>query len=212
MSDTYTFHINGAPPDFFDKVHALLAQLPAGALTTGDTLSVETALDLIDRVTPDARHLIRLAVEGNGRALGADFRAQRGEGSLNGATTSLTLAVKALKKEGRWPASVPGVLISTKAGPEGYRKTHAFTMPPALVPVFRAALQRHDKPPAGDPEAVVGHLAELYEEMGRPAHAAREFAQDFLERHAGDLAVWAVHQMAKSPPDSLFDPSQTTEG
>ncbi|MFF5393315.1 hypothetical protein ACFY5H_34275 [Streptomyces sp. NPDC013012] len=39
MSDTYTFHINGAPLDFFDKVHALVAQLPAGALTTGDTLS-----------------------------------------------------------------------------------------------------------------------------------------------------------------------------
>ncbi|NEA18966.1 hypothetical protein [Streptomyces halstedii] len=193
-------------------MYALVARLPAGALTAGDTPTIEAAAELLDRVTLDARHLIRLAVEGDGRALGADFRAQRGEGRLNGATTSLTCAVKALSKEGRWPASVPGVLISTKAGPEGYRKTHAFTMPSALVPVFRAALRRHDKPADGNPEAALGHLAELYEEMGRPAHIARELAQDFLERHAGDLAVWAGHRMAKSPPDSLLDPFQTTEG
>lgn len=210
MSDAYTVRISGAPPDFFDKMHALVAQLPAGALTTGDTLTVETAFDLFDRVTPDAKHLIRLAVEGNGRALGADFRAQRGEGSLNGATTSLTLAVKALKKEGRWPESVPGVLISTKAGPEGYRKTHAFTMPPALVPVFRAALQRHGKPPAGDPQAVVDHLVAMYEEMGRPTHRARQCAQDFLEQHADDLAAWLTHRT--SPQNSGPEPTPPTKG
>ncbi|MFJ4342605.1 hypothetical protein [Streptomyces sp. NPDC088915] len=213
MNDSYTLHISGAPPDFFDKVHALLARLPAGALTTGDTPTVETAAELFDRVTPDARHLIRLAVEGDGRALGADFRAQRGEGRLNGATTSLTRAVKSLTEKGRWPASVPGVLTSTKAGPEGYRKTHAFTMPPALVPVFRTALQRHNKPPAGDPQAIVGHLAELLEDLvGMTHEGAREFAQDFLERHAGDLAVWVVHRMAQSPPDPLLDPPPATEG
>ncbi|MFE3608342.1 hypothetical protein [Streptomyces goshikiensis] len=196
MSDAYTLHISGAPPDFFDKMHALVAQLPAGALTDGDTLTVETAVELFDRVTLDAQHLLRLAVEGNGRALGADFRAQRGEGRLNGATTSIARAVKSAAEKGRWPASVPGVLTSTKAGTEGYRKTHAFTMAPALVPVFRAAIQRHDKPSAGDPQAIVGHLAELYEEMGHPAHRARELAEDFLDQHAGDLALWAVHRMA----------------
>ncbi|MFF7816046.1 hypothetical protein ACFZCF_29575 [Streptomyces sp. NPDC007945] len=201
MSDAYTLHVTGAPPDWFDKMHALLAQLPDGTLTTGDTLTVEAAFDLFARVTPDARHLIRLAVDGNGRALGADFRARHGEGRLNGATTSLTRAVKALTAQGRWPASVPGVLTSTKAGPEGYRKTHAFTMAPALVPVFRAAIHRYDKGPAGDPEAVVNNLALLYEELGR-GDQARHLALRFLTRHADDLAAWLAHR-----PDT-----QQTEG
>ncbi|MGW2984150.1 hypothetical protein [Streptomyces goshikiensis] len=104
--------------------------------------------------------------------------------------------MKSAAEKGRWPASVPGVFTSTKVGAEGYRKTHAFTMAPALIPVFRAAIQRHDRPSAGDPQAIVGHLAGLYEEMGHPAHLARELAEDFLDQHAGDLALWAVHRMA----------------
>ncbi|MFF0754365.1 hypothetical protein [Streptomyces sp. NPDC004267] len=210
MSDTYTLHITGAPPDWFEKMHALVAQLPADALTADDTLTVETAFDLFDRVTPDAKHLLRLAVAGNGRALGADFRAQRGEGRLNGATTSITLAVKALRKKGSWPASAPDVLTSTKAGPEGYRKTHAFYMTAALVPVFRAAIQRHDKPPAGDPQAMVGHLAVVFEEMGFSTPVARESAQEFLERHADDLAAWLAHH--SGPQDRAPEQTSHTEG
>ncbi|MFH8254200.1 hypothetical protein [Streptomyces roseolus] len=104
------------------------------------------------------------------------------------------------RTQGRQQA-IPGVLTSTKAGPEGYRKTHAFTMVPALVPVFRAAVHRYDKGPAGDPEAVVNNLALLYEELGR-GDQARHLAVRFLTQHADDLAAWLAHR-----PDT-----QQTEG
>ncbi|MFK3734674.1 hypothetical protein ACI2LJ_30910 [Streptomyces sp. NPDC088090] len=200
MSDAYTLHITGAPPEWFDKMHALLAQLPAGTLTADDTPTVEAAFELFTRVTPDAKHLIRLAVAGNGHALGADFRAQRGEGRLNGATTSLTRAARTLTEQGRWPPSVPGVLTSTKAGPEGYRKTHAFTMVPALVPVFRTAIQQYDKGPAGDPQAAIDRLAEVFENLGScTREAASQAARDFLQRHADDLAAWLAHRPHTDP-------------
>ncbi|MFJ5143019.1 hypothetical protein [Streptomyces sp. NPDC088707] len=209
MSDAYTLNISGAPPDFFDKMHELLAQLPDGALTPGDTPTVEAAFTLFDRVTLDAKHLLRLAVEGNGRALGADFRAQYGEARLNGATTSLTRHLQSLTKAGDWPESVPRVLISTKAGTEGWRKTHAFSMAPALVPVFRVAIRRFDKG-AGDPQAVVDHLVALFEEMGRPTRDAREFAREFLEQHANDLAAWLAQRTG--PQDPGPESAPPTEG
>ncbi|MGW0562909.1 hypothetical protein ACWDZ4_20375 [Streptomyces sp. NPDC003016] len=158
MSDGYTLHITNAPPDWHEKLHELVAQLPAETITSDPVPTVEAAVNLIERTTLDAIHLLRLAVQGDGRALGADFRAQRGEGRLNGATTSLTRAVKALIKQGIWPESVPEVITSTKAGPEGWRKTHAYYMPPALVSVFRAAFLRIDPRPPGDPQATAGHL------------------------------------------------------
>ncbi|MEU8541942.1 hypothetical protein AB0C52_18460 [Streptomyces sp. NPDC048717] len=209
MGDVYTLHITGAPPEWFERMHALAAQLPAGALTAGDTLTVDSAVHLLDRVTPDARELLRLAVRGNGRALGADFRAQCGEEGLNGATTSLSCHVKALMKQGKWPESVPRVLTSTKAGKEGWRKTHAFHMPSALVPVFRVAFHRYDKGSEGDPQAAVGHLAELYEEMGRSTRDALKFAQEFLELHADDLAAWLAH---RPHPSASNDTAQHPEG
>lgn len=193
MNNGYTLHITNAPPDWHEKLYALVSQLPADTLTSEAALTIQNAFDLFDRVTLDARHLLRLAVQGNGRALGADFRSERGEGRLNGATTSLTRQVKALTKQGRWPESIPEVLTSTKAGPEGYRKTHAFHMPATLVPVFRAAIHQHDKGSTGNPQAVLDHLTLLYEEIGRGEQAQR-FAEQFLEGHADDLAAWLAQR------------------
>ncbi|GHG04412.1 hypothetical protein ACFFSH_34135 [Streptomyces filamentosus] len=197
MSNSYTLHISGAPPEWFDKLYELATQLPTHTLTTGDAPTVEAASALYDRVTPDAKHLLRLAVQGNGRALGADFREQRGEGRLNGATTSLARATRTLTSQGNWPSSIPAVLTSTKAGPEGWRKTHAFHMPAALVPVFRTAIHQHDKGGAGA-QSIVGHLADVYMKAGHAPQDATEYAQEFLELHADDLAAWLAHRAASS--------------
>jgi hypothetical protein len=184
-----TLHIDDPSPEWL----ALAAAQPAGTVTAETPephLTAEAADQLIELVTPDAAHLLKLATVGDGRALGADFRAQRGEGRLNGATTSITRTVNSLTKKGIWPAEVGNPLTSTTAGKEGWSKTYAYHLDARALPAFRAAFARRESPGRGNPQAVLDRLAELYEEMGHRDIDARKFAEDFLTEHADDLAAW----------------------
>ncbi|MGI5484981.1 hypothetical protein [Streptomyces lavendofoliae] len=174
---------------------ALAAAQPPGTVTAATdepVLTVEAAARLIELVTPDAAYLLNLATDGDGRALGVDFRAQRGEGRLNGATTSITCTIKSLIKLGIWPVDVGNPLTPTTAGKEGWSKTYAYHLAPYALPALRAAFARKETPRTGDPQRVVDRLVGMYEEMGRPTHLAREFAAAFLDEHADDLAAWLL--------------------
>ncbi|GAA2462982.1 hypothetical protein [Streptomyces lavendulocolor] len=191
MATRLILHIDDPTPEWL----ALAAAQPPGTLTAATdvpALTTEAAARLIELVTPDAAYLLKLATDGDGRALGADFRAQRGEGRLNGATTSITRTINSLTRQGVWPAGVSNPLTPTTAGKEGWSKTYAYHLNPRALPAFRAAFTRTETPRTGDPQRVIDRLIGMYEEMGRPTHLARECAADFLNEHADDLAAWLL--------------------
>lgn len=148
MEPHLTLHVTGAPPEWLEKLTGLISELgpEAAAAEPADPLpTARAALLLIESVTVDARHLIRLAVEGSGRADGGTFRAQRGDGRLNGATTSLTRTLKSGITKGWWPAEVPRVLTPTGPDKNGWTKTAAYHLDQGLLPAFREAFADYDR-------------------------------------------------------------------
>lgn len=197
MATRLTLYVDNPSPEWL----ALAAAQPTEHVTVATdepALTTEAAARLIELVTPDAAYLLKLATDGDGRALGADFRAQRGEGRLNGATTSITRTINSLTKQGIWPADVGNPLTPTTAGKEGWSKTYAYHLNPRALPAFRAAFTRTETPRTGDPQRVIDRLIVMYEEMGRPTHLARECAADFLNEHADDLDAWLLTR--RTPP------------
>ncbi|MFF5447136.1 hypothetical protein [Streptomyces sp. NPDC012888] len=75
-------------------------------------------------------------------------------------------------------------------GRSSWFKTGGYRLPRHLAAFFREAFSRVYPVRPGDPQAAVGHLAALYEELGHSTARAREFAREFLEAHADDLAAW----------------------
>ncbi|MFJ6722223.1 hypothetical protein [Streptomyces sp. NPDC091259] len=202
MERDFALYVHGASQEWLDRLARMFAELPTGAAVPSlSPVTAAAAYRLIDNVTLDARHLLRLAVEGDGKAAGATFRAQRGEGKLNGATTSLTRILKSGIKAGWWPADVPRVLKPTGPDRNGWSKTAAYHLDEALLPVFREAFADYDQrnrhgehtpTPASTVHAerptALARLTEVYAEQGHPHHRAVDFATDLLAQHTDELA------------------------
>ncbi|MFF4442420.1 hypothetical protein [Streptomyces sp. NPDC001621] len=188
MTTRLTLHIDDPTPEWL----ALAAAQPAGSVTAEPYLTAAAATRLIELITQDAAFLLKLATDGDGRALGADFRTARGETRLNGATTSIARTINSLTRQGIWPAEVGNPLTSTTAGKEGWSKTYAYHLDARALPAFREAFARVYPTPVEVPEDALTHLAEIYEQGGREPEHARERAEAFFEQHADALTTWAL--------------------
>ncbi|MER5482550.1 hypothetical protein ABT024_04950 [Streptomyces sp. NPDC002812] len=187
MSNDVYLHITNLPPASIEQLHAFVNGLPQATVTPDFGPTVEAAREFLIKATPDAAALVELAVVGNGKALGADFRAQRGD-RLNGATTSVTRTVKFLIRKGIWPVDLPELLTPTSAGSEGWSKTHSYTLAPRALDAFRQALGGR---PASAPEpatVALGRLAALYTRLGHSEDDAIDQAGDLLRAHTSELA------------------------
>ncbi|MFD6967722.1 hypothetical protein [Streptomyces sp. NPDC059979] len=189
MSSAVHLHITNLPPESVQRLHEFITGLPPAAVTADPGPTAAAARAFLARATPDAQALVALAVADGGRALGADFRARRGD-RLNGATTSITRTVQALIREGIWPADLPRLLTPTAAGSEGWSKTHAYTLAPRALAPFREALTpQASAAPAPQPiAAALGQLAVLFEQLGHDEDTALERARELLRVHTAELA------------------------
>ncbi|MFJ7159215.1 hypothetical protein ACIQUQ_30310 [Streptomyces sp. NPDC101118] len=202
MTGELNLNIRGATPEWFAELASLLADPRARTALrhpAPDPDLVHSAVRLLQGVKTNGRDLLRLALEGNGRADGPTYRERHGEGSLNGATTTLTRTIKAGIREQWWPADLPRLLLPTGPEKEGWSKTAAYhlTDPDRLLPVLREAFAQYDNgrgragrpAPAGHASTALARLTALYEEAGhRPDHALA-FATDLLAQHANEHAT-----------------------
>ncbi|MFG2408785.1 hypothetical protein ACGFR8_31465 [Streptomyces brevispora] len=130
-----------APPEIIQAVADLVARIGAGATVTTDTeWTVDRAEKLLRQIQPHTRNLIVAAVEGDGFADGAAFRARHGENSLKGPSQSITKAVKSGAELGYWGRSMTSPIAPTTPDKNGWSKTGGYYLDKSLVPVFAQAL------------------------------------------------------------------------
>ncbi|NML55136.1 hypothetical protein HHL19_35590 [Streptomyces sp. R302] len=165
-------------------------------LVGDDTWTPERADRFVREVKGRGRQLLRAVAEGGGWLDGEKYRQKYGENALLGPTSSITKTVTKGIKEKWLPEGAVLPLTSTYDGRSSWSKTDGYRLPPHLAVIFRNAFARVYPARRGNPQAVIKHLVELYEEMGHSTRDAREFTQEFLEQHADDLAAWLEDQQA----------------
>jgi hypothetical protein len=176
------------------------ARRPGTTVAVGDdTWTPERAEQFVRAVHPRGRTLLRAVAEGGGWVDGEAYRKKHGENALMGPTGSITKAVKKGIKEGWLPEGTTLPLTSTYDGRSSWSKTDGYRLPPHLAAIFCDAFARVYPARPGNPQEVLDHLVLLYEEMGRPTHLAREFAEQFLVGHADDLAAWLEGRRSLQP-------------
>ena len=100
------------------------------------------AASLLRDLSGGAREIIRRTVEGNGWADASSIRGGDAT-SLRRQSGSISRAIKRGVRAGRLPEGLP-VPLSAQYDPvhPSYLRTTGFTMPEALLPVFRAAFEQ----------------------------------------------------------------------
>ncbi|MCF3142195.1 hypothetical protein [Streptomyces platensis] len=149
----------------------------------------ERADQFVREVSPKGRRLLHAVAEGEGRVDCEKFREQYGESALHGPSAAITKAVNRGIREGWLPEGTELPLTSTYDGRSSWSKTDGYRLPRHLAVIFCDAFRRI-YPAPGNPQVVKDHLTALYVELGHHEQAAREMAEDFLETHADDLAIW----------------------
>jgi len=135
---------------FRDVDAAVLQQLavlmqPAQPELLAPQWTTELAEVLVRDLGAAARRLLRETARADGRIDAATLRGPEGDRTLKGLTGPITKAMARLVKSGKLPEGLP-VPVDAEYDPatRAWQRTIAFSMPPALVPLFRAAFERLD--------------------------------------------------------------------
>ena len=128
-------------PQILEKLAKLMR--PARAELLPAEWTADAAEVLLRDLGPAARRLYVTVAEAGGRIDASVLRGPDGSKSLKGLTGPVTKALERLSKAGKIPTDLP-VPVTAEYDPSirAWRKTAAFVMPSALVPLFQAASER----------------------------------------------------------------------